>query len=224
MNGPKVFSCLLFQQWRSKLSTVCQKILKRQECEILFDSARISCTGGQLAGNFCWYDTKGSSETIRWISNSKAMKINKDWLTGFVDGEGCFYVGINKSSDLKIGYQVLPEFRIIQHEKDVELLYSIKKFLGYGSVVKNRSHNSKIMEYRIRSIDSLIKVIIPFFEKNKLLTRKNLDFISFRKVILIMKNGDHLNSEGLEQIWRIKNRMNRNKEKIESQEEFQDSL
>ena len=149
------------------------------------------------------------------------MKINKDWLTGFVDGEGCFYVGINKSSDLKVGYQVLPEFRIIQHERDVELLYSIKNFFGYGSVVKNRSCNSKIMEYRIRSIDSLFNVIIPFFERNKLLTKKKLDFIYFRRILLIIKKGDHLKLDGLEKIREIKDKMNRNKQDIESLKKIQ---
>jgi len=29
--------------------------------------------------------------------NNNNIKINKDWIVGFTDGEGCFYIGINKS-------------------------------------------------------------------------------------------------------------------------------
>ncbi len=35
-------------------------------------------------------------------------KINKYWIVGFTDGEGCFYIVINKSSQMKLKYQVLP--------------------------------------------------------------------------------------------------------------------
>lgn len=140
------------------------------------------------------------------------MKINEKWLTGFVDGEGCFYIGISKSSDLKIGYQILPEFRIIQHKRDIELLYSIKKFFGYGSVVPNKSKSSSVFEYRIRKFENLRNVIIPFFERNSLLTKKKLDFISFRKVVLIMESGNHLEQSGLDKVIKIKEKMNRNKD------------
>jgi hypothetical protein len=36
------------------------------------------------------------------------IKINKDWIVGFTDGEGCFYIGINKSEQIRVKYQVLP--------------------------------------------------------------------------------------------------------------------
>jgi hypothetical protein len=140
------------------------------------------------------------------------MKIDEKWLSGFVDGEGCFYVGINKSNDLKVGYQILPEFRIIQHKRDIELLHAIKKFFGYGSIVSNKSKTSSIFEYRIRKFENLRDVIIPFFTKNPLLTKKKFDFLSFRDVIMIIDSKKHLEKEGLNRIIRIKEKMNRNKE------------
>jgi len=56
------------------------------------------------------------------------MKLEPNWVTGFTDGEGTFYVGINKNTTMAIGYQVLPEFRIVQHKKDIKVLYALKKF------------------------------------------------------------------------------------------------
>lgn len=137
------------------------------------------------------------------------MKINKHWIVGFVDGEGCFYVGINKSEELKVGYQVLPEFRIVQHKRDLKVLYAIKDFFGYGSVVCNKSSGSDVYEYRIRKLETLHDVILPFFESNELLTAKKFNFLAFREVILIMKKREHLTELGLQRVIDIKSRMNR---------------
>jgi hypothetical protein len=38
------------------------------------------------------------------------------WVTGFIDGEGTFYCGINPKSDIKLGFQVTLEF-VITHTK-----------------------------------------------------------------------------------------------------------
>ena len=39
-------------------------------------------------------------------------KLTPDWIAGFVDGEGCFYVGVNKHPEVKFGYQILPELKV----------------------------------------------------------------------------------------------------------------
>jgi len=137
------------------------------------------------------------------------MKIDKNWIVGFVDGEGCFYIGINKSVDSKLGYQVLPEFRVVQHKRDIKVLYAIKDFFGHGSVVCNKSNGSEIYEYCVRKFETLHDVILPFFESNGLLTSKKFNFLAFRDVILIMKRREHLTESGLSKIIDIKSRMNR---------------
>ena len=146
------------------------------------------------------------------------MQITKDWLVGFVDGEGCFFVGINKNPTMKLGYQVLPEFRIIQHKRDVKLLFSIRTFFGHGFVVTNKGKGSDIMEYRLRKLEHLKNVLIPFFESNELLTSKKFNFYIFRDIVNKMCDGGHLTEEGLNEIRHLKARMNRgNQMKIESE-------
>ena len=133
------------------------------------------------------------------------MKLDAQWIVGFVDGEGCFHVGINKNSEMKAGYQILPEFTIVQHERDVQLLHALKSYFGCGVVRKN--HGDR-MAFRIRSIDNLLEIIIPFFEKHILRTKKNLDFLKFRNVLLMMKNSEHLTVDGVEKIRHIQQQMN----------------
>ena len=134
------------------------------------------------------------------------MKLDAEWITGFVDGEGCFFVGINKHSEMTAGYQVLPEFTVVQHERDVQLLHALKKYFGCGVV---RTNHGDRMAYRVRGKNHLLERIIPFFEKHPLKSKKRLDFAKFRHALLIMEAGDHLKPEGVEKIRRLAAQMNR---------------
>ena len=134
------------------------------------------------------------------------MKLDAEWVTGFVDGEGCFHVGINPHQDMKSGYQVLPEFTVVQHKRDVQLLYALKAFFGCGVV---RSNHGDRLAYRVRSKEHLLQHIVPFFVKHPLKSKKHADFEKFRRVLQMMEAGDHLGPDGVEEIRRIGSQMNR---------------
>ena len=142
------------------------------------------------------------------------MKLNPHWIAGFTDGEGTFYVGINPHQEMSSGFQVLPEFRIVQHKKDIQLLYALKKFFKAGVVRKN--HDDRY-EVRIRSLEVLRKTIIPFFERYELHTQKKFDFLAFRKVILLMEKKEHLTTEGIKKIFAITQKMNQKNKIITKQ-------
>ena len=133
------------------------------------------------------------------------MDLNAQWIVGFVDGEGCFHIGINKNQTMKLGVQVLPEFTVVQHQVDVQVLHALKDYFGCGVVRKN--HGTRLC-YRVRGQDNLLHKILPFFEKHQLKTRKRVDFSKFRKVILLIQKEEHLTLEGLETIRQIKATMN----------------
>jgi len=133
------------------------------------------------------------------------MDLNAQWIVGFVDGEGCFHIGINQNQEMTLGVQVLPEFTVVQHEVDVQVLYALKDYFGCGVVRKN--HGTRLC-YRVRGHENLLNKILPFFEKHQLKTRKRVDFAKFRKVVLQMQKGEHLTPEGLEKIRQIKTTMN----------------
>jgi LAGLIDADG endonuclease len=133
------------------------------------------------------------------------MDLNAQWIVGFVDGEGCFHVGINQNQTMKLGVQVLPEFTVVQHEVDEQVLYALKAYFGCGVVRKN--HGTRLA-YRVRGQENLRQKIIPFFEKHQLKTRKRVDFAKFRRIILLIEKGEHLEPDGLEKIRQIKTTMN----------------
>ena len=133
------------------------------------------------------------------------MDLNAQWIVGFVDGEGCFHIGINKNQEMKLGVQVLPEFTVVQHQVDEQVLYALKTYFGCGVVRKN--HGTRLC-YRVRGQENLRNKIVPFFEKHQLKTRKRIDFAKFRRVLLLMEKREHLTADGLEKIRQIKTTMN----------------
>jgi hypothetical protein len=134
------------------------------------------------------------------------MKLDAQWVTGFVDGEGCFFVGINEHSDMKTGVQVLPEFTVVQHERDVQLLFALKEFFGCGVV---RTNHGDRMAFRVRGKEHLLQRVVPFFVEHPLKSKKRVDFEKFRRVLLKMEAGDHLTAKGVEEIREIASQMNR---------------
>jgi hypothetical protein len=143
-------------------------------------------------------------------ADNQQERLNAEWIVGFTDGEGCFHVSINKLNGMKLGYQVLPEFRIVQHEKDENVLHQIKDYFGFGNVVINRIDEHGIRkEFRVRGIDNLNK-IINFFEQHQLRTKSKLKNLNlFREIIELIKKQEHLKREGLEKIAQIISLMNR---------------
>ena len=84
---------------------------------------------------------------------SKKLRKNKFlfWFIGFVEGNGSFIINKN-------GYL---EFRITQPSRDAQVLFMIKKSLGFGVVrVQNYSNNTHC--YRVMDKNNLLKIISIF--------------------------------------------------------------
>ena len=132
-------------------------------------------------------------------------RLDPQWVAGFVDGEGCFHVSINRHPKMRTGWQVLPEFRVVQHSRDKAVLHKLQEFFQCGKVVVNHGDRK---ELRIRRLPELRKVI-AFFETYPLRTRKRGDFEMFREILQLMNRDEHLASEGLARAARLCWKMNR---------------
>ena len=74
--------------------------------------------------------------------------------------------------------------------------------------VVRRNHGDRFC-WRVRSLKNLTEVIIPFFDKYPLKSKKALEFLRFRKVVIMMQEGKHLSKEGFLEINKIASEMNR---------------
>jgi hypothetical protein len=132
------------------------------------------------------------------------MELNPDWVVGFVDGEGCFFVGIQRNPTAKIGFQVIPEFRVVQHARDLDVLHAFKRFFAFGRVCRN--HDER-WEFRVRKLEQL-REVSRFFEEHPLKTKKRIDARKFSEVLRMMSEGRHLTEPGLKEIAKLAASMN----------------
>jgi LAGLIDADG endonuclease len=133
-------------------------------------------------------------------------KLSVDWIVGFVDGEGCFHIAINKNDTMQHKVQVLLEFTVVQHKNDIQILHALRNYFMCGVV---RLNNGDRWCYRVRGQAHLRNIIVPFFEKYKLKTRKNVAFWKFREAVFLMEKKEHLTLEGIEKFRKLRENMNR---------------
>ena len=126
------------------------------------------------------------------------------YITGFIDGEGCFTINFEKRK-LKVGYyiRIVPEFKVSQN--DVYVLELLKKRFDCGFIKRNykKSIKDKSFAYTIRSKKDIKNNIIPFFNKNLLLTTKKNDFDKFKEIFFTLDNVENqhlLSKDNLKEI------------------------
>jgi hypothetical protein len=146
------------------------------------------------------------------------------WITGFVDGEGCFSINFIRQPDrpgrrgYTTGCQVAHEFAVAQGAKSADTLHMLAQFFGVGAVYINKrydNHKEHMYRFCVRKREDLISKIIPFFEQNLLLTSKRGDFTKFAKCMRLVQMNSHLSKEGLIEIIQIAETMNHCKPRSE---------
>ena len=194
----------------SKYCKVCSKcqgnlVFKKSIIDVNTISATPLALGCRSKNILCsnnYQKSYFSSKTT--LFNSSTLALNPLYVTGFTDGEGCFFIGINSDSNYKTGYRVKAIFLIGLHEKDLALLKQIQLFFGVGKITKLGIES---IQFRVSSLEDL-NLIINHFDNYPLLTRKQSDYLLFKEVINLMKEGKHLTLEGLNRIVSIKATLN----------------
>ena len=131
----------------------------------------------------------------RGKSETTSMRNFYEWLSGFTDGEGYFYILITRSCAFR--------FQINLHKDDIEVLYYIHKRLGFGEVRSYKIFSSFTVT-RLKDIAQLLKI----FYQYPLQGSKWLNYYDFSKAFeLYTKSGG--DPKTLKEILEIKNGMNR---------------
>jgi hypothetical protein len=164
------------------------------------------------------------SENFVGAENQQERLIRTGWVIGFVDGEGCFSIGIVRQPDragrrgYRTGFQVSHEFAVTQGEQSLCCLRDLEVFFGVGSILVNRrydNHREHMYRYCVRRRDDLLEVIIPFFREHRLRSSKQRNFEKFARCVEMIDAGWHLERDGLIEIVEIVQTMNRQKPRHE---------
>ncbi len=128
--------------------------------------------------------------------------VHDDYFSGFVDGEGCFYIGLSKRKDLPIKWQILTEFHVSQNPCSKNVLEAFQRRLGCGYFKPNhpKSNSDKTWILIVKDKNDLREKVIPFFDQHPLHTTKQLDYDIFKNVIKAIHEKRHLTKEGFRSI------------------------
>lgn len=128
------------------------------------------------------------------------------YLSGYVDGEGCFTVSISPRPTLAVGWEVRPSLSVSQNGDRSEVLLLMQEYFGCGTIRPDRS--DKTVKWEARSLQVLLTKVIPHFQAYPLLSGKHKDFELFTAICHRMARGEHREATGLQGIVRLAARMN----------------
>jgi len=97
-------------------------------------------------------------------------------------------------------------FTINLHKRDIDLLKLIQSYFKVGRIGKERNG---CCDFTVGSLNEILTKVIPHFDEYTLKTQKLADYLLFRQVVMMMKNGEHLTIEGLQKIINIRATLNK---------------
>ena len=118
-------------------------------------------------------------------------------------------MAIQRNPCTRSGWQLVPEFRISQDVSRVKVLDLTRDLFGCGSLRENhRRSDDHTFVLVVRRRQDLLERVIPFFERNPLLSCKQDEFVTFAFIVRAMARGEHLAPEGFERLAARALRMN----------------
>ncbi len=122
----------------------------------------------------------------------------QEYISGYVDGEGCFSISFSKREKFLVGWETKPSFSVSQNEDRAQILFLMQTFFKCGFI--RRDYSDKTLKYEVRSLNDLVNNIIPHFEKYPLISLKQNDFVHFKSSCLLMQKNLHKEKNGLRKI------------------------
>jgi hypothetical protein len=128
------------------------------------------------------------------------------YISGYVDGEGCFTVSISPRPTILVGWEVRPSLSVSQNGDRSEVLLEIQRYFDCGTLRPDRS--DRTLKWEVRSLPLLVDRIIPHFRRYPILSGKRKDFELFADICQRMVRGQHRSVAGLCEIVRLAGTMN----------------
>jgi hypothetical protein len=116
-------------------------------------------------------------------AEGKDVRVSAAYIVGFTEGAGCFLVSLRKDNRIDL------RFFIAQAEGNKALLEEIQRYFKVGSVYqKSSARNGRLPAwvFEVTKRDDIYNVVIPFFNKHKLLGYKAKSFNTFFEIAKIV--------------------------------------
>ena len=144
------------------------------------------------------------------------------YISGFVDGEGCFCVSFQPSKRHRFGWEVRPSFSVSQNADRAQLLYVMQRKWECGFIRPDRS--DKTLKFEVRNVEDLVTKVVPHFRRCALISAKQVDFDRFARICELIGQAAHRELEGFGLIIQLAMEMNPSGKRKYSGNEILDSL
>ena len=146
----------------------------------------------------------------------------QEYISGYVDGEGCFSISFSKREKFLVGWETKPSFSVSQNEDRAQPLFLLQKILKCGFM--RRDFSDKTLKFEVRSLNDLIRKVIPHFDKYPMVSNKQKDFQLFKQVCFLMHKELHKEKRGLQKIMNLAFQMNPSGKRKYTKAEMQKAL
>lgn len=127
--------------------------------------------------------------------------LNPFLFSGFITGEGSFYVVTTKTTGV-----LTPFFSLILHIREQLLQKKIHAFLGFKGSLYEYENSCEIKIFRL---SDHISILIPFFKSYPLLGLKSYNYKFWFEIITLFQSGLHLTPSGKKKIQQLMLKLNR---------------
>lgn len=140
----------------------------------------------QKASEFLKQREKDIIESVHSLSNKKIEAPN-DFISGFIDGDGSFFITFPKDGVIKTG------FTITNDRLSKPLLEFIQQKLN--NIGRISEGSKKELVFTVNGINQIVESLIPFIDQNPVYSEKLQHYMKFRTVSFILKNESPLSLE-----------------------------
>ena len=149
--------------------------------------------------------------------------LNPHFFSGFVQSDGCFHIGLEKSRTAKHKIRIKPTFYVTQlnskGKKISPLLRMARNLLQVGHYIPDRKKNCSSL--RVNTLKDLYHNVLPHFDEYPLLSEKKNDYLVFKEIVEKMNKKLHHSKEGFCDIYNLALSMNK---KGTYRKKYKDSL
>ncbi len=118
--------------------------------------------------------------------NQQERPLSAWYVTGFMDGEGCFCASIHPVPTRR-GWYIGPVVQAYQHRNRVSILERLQAFFGCGKI-RPKGPNSSVVTWSVDGVATIVEKILPHFDRYPLQSGKLQDYLVFREIVLRMRN------------------------------------
>ncbi len=145
-------------------------------------------------------------ELTRTPDNQQERPLSPWYVTGFMDGEGCFCASIHRVPTRR-GWYIGPVVQAYQHRDRADILERLQAFFGCGRI-RAKGPNSSVVTWSVDGVPTIVEKVFPTSIGTRSSRASAETIVTFREIVLRMNAKHHREADGFLELARLAFSMN----------------